>query len=105
MKQREFEKLVEGLRKKASEAPGNGVKGTSNRSGSSSSVGLVPSDIKAIRDRLGTSQEEFALMIGVSVRTLRTWEDGIQMPDGPARALLRVAAYSPETVARALGTG
>ena len=61
-----------------------------------------PLDIKAIRKRLGKSQSEFALMIGVSVSTLQNWEQGRRRPQGPARALLKVAARSPEAVAAAL---
>ena len=61
-----------------------------------------PADIRAIRAKLGVTQTEFALMIGVSVATLRNWEQGRRMPDGPARALLRVAATAPEAVALAL---
>lgn len=105
MKQREFEKLVEGLRKRAAEGPDETRKSNGNRATNSHGNTLQPSDITALRQKMGTSQEEFALMIGVSVRTLRTWEDGIQMPDGPARALLRVAVYAPDTVVRALSTG
>ena len=59
-------------------------------------------DVKSIRTRLGKSQSEFALMIGVSVSTLQNWEQGRRQPDGPARALLRVAAKNPEAVAEAL---
>ena len=61
-----------------------------------------PSDIKSIRLKLGKSQSEFALMIGVSVATLRNWEQGRRAPEGPARALLKVAAENPEAVAEAL---
>jgi putative transcriptional regulator len=61
-----------------------------------------PADIKAIRESLGKSQPEFALMIGVSVATLRNWEQGRRMPEGPARALLQVAARNPWAVAEAL---
>ena len=61
-----------------------------------------PADIRGIRDRLGKSQTEFAMMIGVSVATLRNWEQGRRFPDGPAQALLRVAAQNPEAVADAL---
>ena len=61
-----------------------------------------PADIRAIRAKLDVTQTEFALMIGVSVATLRNWEQGRRMPDGPARALLRVAATAPEAVALAL---
>jgi putative transcriptional regulator len=62
-----------------------------------------PADVRAIRDSLGKSQTEFAMMIGVSVATLRNWEQGRRVPDGPAQALLRVAAQNPEAVAHALG--
>lgn len=61
-------------------------------------------DVKAIRQRLGQSQAEFAHMIGVSVATLRNWEQGRRRPEGPARALLKVAATNPEIVAEALAT-
>ena len=61
-----------------------------------------PADIKAIREKLSVSQSEFALMIGVSVSTLQNWEQGRRQPDGPARALLKVAAENPEAVAEAL---
>ncbi len=61
-----------------------------------------PADIKKIREKLGKSQPEFALMIGVSVATLRNWEQGRRSPDGPARALLKVAARNPDAVVEAL---
>ncbi|HEY6218532.1 MAG TPA: NadS family protein [Gemmatimonadaceae bacterium] len=61
-----------------------------------------PDDVKAVRAKLGQSQSDFALMIGVSVATLRNWEQGRRTPDGPALALLRVAARNPKAVAEAL---
>lgn len=64
---------------------------------------LKPLDIKKIRERLDRSQSEFALMIGVSVATLQNWEQGRRKPEGPAQALLKVAASNPKVVARALG--
>src|SRR5262249_1425562 len=63
---------------------------------------FAPVDVKAVRSRLGKSQSEFARMIGVSVSTLQNWEQGRRRPEGPARALLRVAAANPEAVAAAL---
>jgi putative transcriptional regulator len=63
---------------------------------------FAPTDVKAIRTRLAKSQTEFALMIGVSVATLRNWEQGRRTPDGPALALLRVASAEPRAVERAL---
>ena len=64
-----------------------------------------PIDIKAIREQFQKSQREFAYMIGVSVGTLQNWEQGRRNPEGPARALLRVAAKNPQAVIEALGTG
>lgn len=61
-----------------------------------------PANVRAVRAKLGTSQAEFALMIGVSVATLRNWEQGRRTPDGPALALLRVAARNPKAVIEAL---
>jgi putative transcriptional regulator len=60
-------------------------------------------DVRAIRYKLKQSQAEFATMLGVSVATLQGWEDGRHQPDGPAQALLRVAAKNPKMVAKALG--
>jgi putative transcriptional regulator len=64
-----------------------------------------PAAVKAIRSQLELSQTDFALMIGVSVATLRNWEQGRRTPEGPALALLRVAAAEPKAVARALEGG
>jgi putative transcriptional regulator len=63
---------------------------------------FAPVDVKAIRRRLGKSQSEFARMIGVSVSTLQNWEQGRRRPEGPARALLKVAAENPKAVVAAL---
>ena len=61
-----------------------------------------PDDVRAIRRKLDKSQAEFALMIGVSIATLQNWEQGRRQPEGPARALLRVASRNPDAVVRAL---
>src|SRR6201993_2255365 len=63
---------------------------------------FAPVDVRAIRQRLLKSQSEFARMIGVSVATLQNWEQGRRRPEGPARALLKVAAENPEAVSAAL---
>ena len=59
-------------------------------------------DIKDIRKKLQVSQVEFALMIGVSTSTLQNWEQGRREPEGPAKALLRIAEKDPEAVIKAL---
>ncbi len=55
-------------------------------------------DVKRIRDGYHLSQGEFAAMLGISVKTLRNWEQGRRRPEGPARVLLRVAARHPRAV-------
>jgi putative transcriptional regulator len=65
---------------------------------------FLPEDVRAIREKLNKSQNEFAEMIGVNLRTLQNWEQGRRSPEGPARALLVVAAKAPAAVSRALGT-
>jgi putative transcriptional regulator len=62
-----------------------------------------PADVRAIRNKLGKSQSEFALMIGVSIATLQNWEQGRRRPEGPAQALLKIASINPNAVTQALG--
>jgi len=66
---------------------------------------IKPPEIKMVREGLHASQDEFAVMIGVSTRTLQNWEQGRRQPVGPAKALLRVAARNPKAVLEALHTG
>jgi putative transcriptional regulator len=61
-------------------------------------------DVKAIRGRLGLTQQEFADRFGFNINTLRHWEQGRRVPDGPARAYLRVIDREPEAAQRALRT-
>ena len=94
MKKQEFDNLVESIRQAGRIRRGEAEP--------SRVVEFAPVNVKEIRRRLGKSQSEFARMIGVSVSTLQNWEQGRRRPDGPARALLRVAAANPEAVAAAL---
>jgi len=59
-------------------------------------------DIKAIRGRLGMTQREFANRFDFNINTLRHWEQGRRVPDGTARAYLRVIDREPEAVQKAL---
>ncbi len=54
--------------------------------------------IKSIRKKYGLSQEKFAALLGISVSTLRNWEQGRRKPEGPARVLLKIAAKHPEAI-------
>lgn len=55
-----------------------------------------------VRRRLGLSQSEFAQRIGVSVETIRNWEQGKRCPTGAAKALLKVLDKAPEAALAAL---
>jgi len=55
-------------------------------------------EIKHIREGYNLTQEQFAAMLGISVRTLRNWEQGRRVPEGPAMVLLRVADQHPDAV-------
>ena len=59
-------------------------------------------DVKAVRAKVGMSQNEFALAFGISVSTLRHWERGDRSPQGPALVLLNVVAKEPQVVLNAL---
>ncbi|VAX35379.1 hypothetical protein MNBD_UNCLBAC01-1400 [hydrothermal vent metagenome] len=61
-----------------------------------------PMEVKNIRKKLKQSQKEFSFMIGVSIGTLKNWEQGRRVPEGPARALLKVASKKPQAVLEAL---
>jgi len=60
-------------------------------------------DVKAIREKLGLSQAQFAIRYCFSPRTLQQWEQGRSKPDNTARAYLTVIDNNPDAVAKALG--
>ena len=96
MKQKDFDRLVASVKQVGAIRRGQLTPGWVTE--------FRPEDVRAIRGKLDKSQEEFALMIGVSVATLQNWEQGRRRPEGPARALLRVAAKNPQAVAEALAS-
>lgn len=96
MKQKDFDRLVASVKQAGAIRRGQLKPGRVTE--------FRPEDVRAIRGKLEKSQEEFALMIGVSVATLQNWEQGRRRPEGPARALLRVAAKNPQAVAEALAS-
>jgi putative transcriptional regulator len=59
-------------------------------------------DVKAIRAKLDMTQEEFAGRFGFSINTLRHWEQGRRVPEGPTRAYLLVIDRDPKAVQKAL---
>ncbi|MEE9567764.1 MAG: NadS family protein [Candidatus Binatia bacterium] len=96
MNKKEFNKLVASV-KQAGKIKRGEMK-------ASRVVDLKPMDIREVRKKLNLSQSEFALMIGVSLSTLQNWEQGRRRPEGPAQALLKVAASNPKAVIDALAS-
>ncbi len=55
-------------------------------------------DVKAIRQELGLSEEQFAQLMGVRATTVRNWQQGKRKPAGAAFVLLRIAEKHPEAL-------
>jgi putative transcriptional regulator len=61
-----------------------------------------PMDVKAIRKKTGMSQQQFCATFGISLGTLRHWEQGLRTPRGTALVLLRVVDKNPKAVIEAV---
>ena len=61
----------------------------------------VPS-VRALRQRMNLTQEEFAARFGLPLGTVRDWEQGAHRPDRAAQVLLTVIANNPDAVIQAL---
>ena len=59
-------------------------------------------DVKAVRAKVGMTQEQFAARFGFSTATRRHWERGDRNPQGPALVLLNVIERNPQAVIDAL---
>ena len=59
-------------------------------------------DVQQVRQTFNLSQDTFARFMGVSVGTLRNWEQGRRHPTGAARVLLRIAIRQPKLFADAV---
>ena len=55
-------------------------------------------DVIALRRFVGLTQQQFADALGISIHTLRNWEQNRRSPEGPALALLRIAARHPRVL-------
>jgi putative transcriptional regulator len=95
MKESDFDGLMQGMKEAARFIRTGELKGGKIH---------IPAEIDAaaIRSRTGLSQLNFSKQIGVSVATLRNWEQGRRVPDGPAQVLLRMLNQDPGIVRRTL---
>jgi putative transcriptional regulator len=90
MKEELFRELVESIRQ--------GGRILRGESPASRRTEVSDPDVAAIRESYNLSQEQFAMLLGISVRTLQNWEQGRRRPQGAARVLLRVAEQHPDAV-------
>jgi putative transcriptional regulator len=90
MKDELFNELLESLKQGAAIK-----KGTVQ---TSRSFEFPETEVRALREQFGLSQDKFARLVGISVGTLRNWEQGRRKPEGPARVLLLVASRHPEAL-------
>ena len=61
---------------------------------------VLPVDVAAIRRKTKLSQERFATAFRISTHTLRNWEQGRRVPEGPARVLLMAIDRDPKAMLR-----
>jgi DNA-binding transcriptional regulator YiaG len=98
----EPEGVFKPARRPVSQFDGNPLIDSRSRMERSGGLEFEAWQIVEIREKFHATQRRFAQMFGISVKTLRNWEQGRRKPVGPARALLRVAKANPEAVARVL---
>ena len=91
-----FEDLVQSL--KEAKAIASGTAKPSRR------FELARPDVKAVRESIGLSQNEFAQLLRVSVRTLQNWEQHRRNPTGPAAALLKIVSTAPDLALKSLSS-
>jgi putative transcriptional regulator len=91
------ESIIAGLQDAIAYAQGEQARGRT-------SMVRVPDyvDVKAIRQRLGLTQEEFASWYGFGVSAIRNWEQGRRRPEKTARILLTIIDREPDATRRAL---
>jgi putative transcriptional regulator len=63
---------------------------------------IAPPDVKAVREKIGLTQNEFAKLMRVSIRTLQNWEQQRRTPSGPAAALLKIVSTAPDIAIKSL---
>ncbi|MDQ9036691.1 MULTISPECIES: helix-turn-helix domain-containing protein [Acinetobacter] len=59
-------------------------------------------EIIRARRQMKISQAQLASKLGISIRTLESWERGIRHPSKPSQALIRLFIKSPEFVLKNL---
>ena len=74
----------------------------SGKTQASRRVVLEEPNVLTIREKYKMTQQEFSSLLGISVGTLRNWEQGRRKPQGPAKVLLRIAEKRPKAILESL---
>lgn len=90
MKKEKFEELIESIHE--------GAKILKNNNKPSRKFEIKSNYIKEMRLKNNLSQDKFAEVLGVSVGTIKNWEQGKKKPTGPANVLLIIAKKNPEVL-------
>ncbi len=90
MKEELFDELVSSLRE--------GGRILRNKKAPARAFKIDAPNIRKIHAGYKLTQKEFATLLGISVATLRNWEQGRRSPEDPAKILLQVAARHPDAV-------
>jgi len=88
MEDKSFQELLESMKQ--------GAEITKGTMTPSRTFQFPETEVRLLRERFSLSQDKFATLIGISVGTLRNWEQGRRKPEGPARVLLTLASEHPE---------
>lgn len=67
-----------------------------NRTKASRNFEINNNSVKELRLRNKLTQDKFAQLLGISVGTLKNWEQGRRKPTGPANILLKIVDKNPE---------
>lgn len=96
MTKKNFERIMAGLNDAVAIAEGRAESGSFRMH--------IPSnvDVKALRRRVGLTQEQFAVRYGFTLGRIRDWEQGRTSPAASDRVLLTVLEREPDAVKRAL---
>lgn len=97
MKRQRFDRLIESLGEVREHATGGRFAGRVRE------VEVGAADVRAVRERSGMTQRQFADTFGVGLGTLQKWERGQRHPSGAARSLLLVMQADLSSVVKALG--
>jgi putative transcriptional regulator len=103
-----FNNLIRGVQEMKAHMAGQAVEGirvtnlnVGDDAATQPTVAPTP-NVSLIRQSAQLTQDQFARLIGVNLRTLQNWEQSRTQPTGPAKALLKIVSANPRAAVAAL---